>query len=274
MSGVMPGVKGTTHLPTQSWQDFWNSGKQWLTDNQQASYELKGSTSNGQTVIFILVNKFGVWVFDEPDYSACVSNTSVFNWTMKSTYETNSWPILTKSSNMAFQSRMVGANYNDPTQSGDEAQSCRPPFTIQYVQLPGVEPPHFIEVELDDESEDEEVEEAEQEEQDVAQSIVGGLMAGLGSAFTAQQEQSFYKQNQSRQFAQQRTMQQNALRNARDIVGMQGQNMLGVSIQQGKNGVAMANARTAGSNPMRNVSANAGTPLRTAPPPPSGGASA
>merc|ERR1712113_489561 len=261
LSGVVNGVKGTTHLPTKSWLDFWTSATTWLKDNGLASYELKGATANGQTVVFLLVNNYGVWVYNEPDYSACVSDNRVFNWTLKNTYETNIWPILTQCSPAAFQSRIVGMPSGDPDLDGDVAQSCHPGFKTRFVELPEIEPA-------------EEAQE-EEEEQDEAQSmagaaIFGGLLSGMGNAIGSSIDMQYMRQNQLIQNAHQNNMQKKALANARTMVEMQGKNAMGVSVQQGKNAVAAVNARLAGTNPMRNVSANATTPTpaRTAPTPP------
>lgn len=118
ISGVLEGIKGPTHCPTKNWMEFWNSAVKYLDDNKLASYELKGVTANGQTVIYLLFNHSGIWVFKVPDYSLCVSNRSAFSWYLQAVHSENEWPILTQSSPMAFQSRLVGAK-----SGGDMAQS-------------------------------------------------------------------------------------------------------------------------------------------------------
>merc|ERR1712113_1185687 len=177
----------------------------------------------------------------------------VFNWTLKNTYETNIWPILTQCSPAAFQSRIVGMPSGDPDLDGDVAQSCHPGFKTRFVELPEIEP-----------AEEAQEEEEEEEEQDEAQSmagaaIFGGLLSGMGNAIGSSIDMQYMRQNQLIQNAHQNNMQKRALANARAMVEM-----------QGKNAVAAVNARLAGTNPMRNVSANATTPTpaRTAPTPP------
>nr|QYV43054.1 MAG: polyprotein [Picornavirales sp.] len=121
VSGVQKGITGPTHCPTKNWNDFFEAAKKYLDSNDLASYQLRGATVNGQTAVFLLFNHSGIWAYDVPDYSISVSERSAFQWFLESTHKTAEWPILQRCSVMAFQTRMVGGNPNNP--QGDRAQS-------------------------------------------------------------------------------------------------------------------------------------------------------
>merc|ERR1719341_244578 len=116
LSGVLPGVKGPTHAPTANWLALHNSAIQFLEANSLKSYIIKGTTANGQTNVFLLFNKKGIWAFNTEEYGLAVSNTSSFNWFFEAQDERVEWPILRESSPEIFQSRLDGAPSNDQPQ--------------------------------------------------------------------------------------------------------------------------------------------------------------
>jgi len=116
VSGVLPGIKGPTHAPTANWFALHNSAIQFLEANSLKSYIIKGTTANGQTSVFLLFNKKGIWTYNTEEYGLAVSNTASFNWFFEAQDERIEWPILRESSPEIFQSRLDGAPSNDQAQ--------------------------------------------------------------------------------------------------------------------------------------------------------------
>merc|ERR1712137_921587 len=117
LSGVLPGVKGPTHAPTAGWMTTWQQGIQYLDTNNLMSYTARGSTANGQNLLYVLINRHGIWTFDTPEYGLAVSANGVFSWFLEGTDTSKEWPILRTSSPEIFQSRLAGAPANDNVQN-------------------------------------------------------------------------------------------------------------------------------------------------------------
>lgn len=107
VSGVLPGVGGPTHAPAPGWSAFMDQARAYIQSTGIKSFIIKGSTYNGQTVMYLLANNLGLWAYGIPDYALAVSSQTTFSWFLEKVHEEDEWPLLRSSTPIIFKSRVV-----------------------------------------------------------------------------------------------------------------------------------------------------------------------